>query len=324
MTSSTINDMKSYDELLVGSYYERITQNIDVLNEASAGTLRMVTDFVQGDFEKESFFKNFNGLSRRDDTSLSDANSVGISQDEDITVKLKRKFLVEATRDQFRSLGYSMEKFAQLCGEQMADETKQEALERLIASLDAALSAANTNNLNVSGDGNGGGITHLNVNKMLALMGDRSSGIKAFVMSGACFHAWAGNMLSGVAPQFNDSGISVYNGGVPTLSRPVIVTDSPTLTGANTYTILGLQEGAGEVKISEDPDVVFADVTGKENLIKRCQGEGAYNLSLRGHKWNIAGGGRNPSNAAVATASNWTRNVASHKDLPGTRLVVSQ
>ncbi|MET4294722.1 hypothetical protein ABIB06_006555 [Bradyrhizobium sp. LB8.2] len=323
--TTTRTNMVNYDEQFAGAHYERIMQNTNVFNAASNGALVMVNAFKQGDFDRESFFKNFTGLSRRDATSIADAVAATLGQEEDIAVKLKRKFLADTTRDAFRTMGYSMELYAQIMGEQMGDETRQEALERVIAALDAAMqNEGDTINLDVSGDGQNGKMSHVHVNNAMKKLGDKSSNVIALVMCGAAFHDWAGGMLGGVAPQFNDSGISVYNGGVPTLGRPVIVTDSPTLSANGKYTILGLQRGAGVVNISEQTDVVFDDITGKENLIKRCQAEGAYNLKLRGYKWNTVGGGNNPTSGTVATASNWTRNATSHKDLPGFRLVVSQ
>lgn len=321
MATSTINDMKVYDDLAVGAFYERISQNINAFNEASSGSLVLNAEFKQGDYAKQSFFKNFSGLSRRDDTSTSAASAAKLIQDENISVKLKRKFLAEVTRDSFRSLGLTMDDFAMMCGEQMADETRQEALERAISAIDAFLAAQTGNNLDVSGNGSNTQLSHINLNEALKLMGDKSSSIGAWVMSGAAFHALLGNMLGGTAPQFNDSGISVYNGGVPTLGRPVLVTDSATLNPSGKFVVLGLRDAAAIATITEATDVLIDDVSGGENLIKRFQAEAAYNLQLRGAKWS---GSRNPVSASVSTAGNWTANVTSNKDLPGVRLVVQQ
>jgi Major capsid protein 13-like len=54
-------------------------------------------------------------------------------------------------------------------------------------------------------------MSYVNLNQAMKLFGDSSSNIKLWVMSGAAYHDLLGNMLTGVAPQFNDSGISVYN-----------------------------------------------------------------------------------------------------------------
>ena len=42
-----------------------------------------------------------------------------------------------------------------------------------------------------------------------------------------------------------------------------------------------------------------------------------YNLRLRGCEWDIANGGANPNDAALATATNWDTVVADNKLLPG-------
>lgn len=316
--------MKPYDTLMVGGFYEGITQNTNAFNAASAGALRVLNEKVNNDYGKKSFFKNLDAVSRRDDTSTATANGIKLLMDEDISVKVKRKFgPVETTRDALRSQGIDPDQASYYAGLAMADGTKQEMLNTVVSALDAALSASN-NNIDVSGIANANQMSHLNLNKALALMGDNSSNVKLWVMSGAAYHALIGSMLSGTAPQFNDSGISVYNGGAPTLARPVLVTDSSALSPTDKFVILGLTENAAMLKISEDPEAISHVISGNENLITRFQGESAYNIQLKGYKWNIGSGGRNPAAAALNTASNWTKNVTSDKSLPGVRLVVSQ
>lgn len=324
MSTTKLSDVYAYDDLMATSFLERIAQNIDAFNGASKGCLQLLNQQITGDYEKRAFFKTISALSRRDVTSSADATATKFTMDENISVKVKRKYLAESDRGAFRSMGMSPEEASVLAGEAMADETRQEMLNTCIAALDAALSGQSEINLDVSGDGANSKLTHLNMNNVLAKMGDASSNIGLWVMSGAAFHALVGSMLGGNSPQFNDSGISVYNGGTPTLNRPVLVTDCSSLAPADKFVVLGLQNGAGLLKISEDPEAVSHIITGKENLITRFQGESAYNIQTKGFKWDTANGGANPTAAAVASSTNWDKNATSYKSLAGVRLVVAQ
>ncbi|WP_322884167.1 major capsid protein [Sinorhizobium medicae] len=325
MASTKLSDVFAYDMLMATSFYERITQNTDAFNGASAGALRMLNQALTGDYEKLAFFKNMTALTRRDVTSSSAVTPIKMTMDENISVKVKRKYgPVDVDRGAFRSMGMSPDEASVLAGQAMADEVKQEMLNTAIAALDAALSGQTEVNKDVSGAGSDNKMSHTNLNAALALMGDASSQVKLWVMNGAAHHALLGNMLGGTAPQFNDSGISVYNGDVPTLRRPVLVTDCDALGPTDKYVILGLTDAGALLKVSEEAETFSQDVLGNENVITRFQGESAYNIQLKGFKWDTTSGGANPAAATVATAGNWDKNVTSHKSLAGVRLVVAR
>lgn len=325
MPSTKLADVKAYDVLMATAFYERITQNIDAFNGASAGALRMLHQKLTGDYEKLAFFKNMTALSRRDVTSSAAVEPIKMTMDENISVKVKRKYgPVDVDRGAFRSMGMDPDEASVLAGQAMADEVKQEMLNTSIAALDAALSGQTEVNKDVSGAGSDAKMSHSNLNLALAQYGDKSSEIKLWVMSGAAGHALLGNMLTGQAPQFNDSGISVYNGGVPTLGRPIILTDCAALSPEGKYVVLGLTDAAALLKISEVAEAFSQEVLGGENIITRFQGESAYNIQLKGFKWDTQNGGTNPTAGTVATATNWDKNVTSHKSLAGVRLVVAQ
>ena len=75
--------------------------------------------------------------------------------------------------------------------------------------------------------------------------------------------------------------------------------------------------GAAEIALTEFPLAVLeGPKTGSDNLYFRWQAEYSYNLKLKGCAYNT-GTGANPTNAAVANASNWTTKVADNKLLPG-------
>ncbi len=116
--------------------------------------------------------------------------------------------------------------------------------------------------------------------------------------------------------------ITVQNDGkvaTVTLNRPVLVTDDASLfTGSPAvFTTLGLVENAAVLEDSEE-ELIYTDViTGNENIVARMQGEFAYNMGLKGFKWDTANGGINPTDATLGTGSNWDTVMDSFKDFAG-------
>jgi hypothetical protein len=324
MGIGVITDMKVYEDQVAGGFIERLAQNIQVFNGASAGTIALRSEDKTGDFAREAFWKLVTGMSRRDDTSTAAQEPKMLSQDEDITVKIKAKFDQFAmTEDSFYSSGRSPDEFVYVLGQQMADQMTQYMLNRTIASISTALSGVDELNLDVTGDGSSNKLDPMNLNRVIALMGDKQQRVSAWVMAGAGVNSLAGSMM-GTGVTYNDSGISVYGGGAPSLGKPIISVDTDTLAPEGKFVVLGLVKDAGVCFQSERVRSIFERKGGNENIIITGQGESAFNLGVKGFKWDTQNGGRNPNDAAVNTASNWDKVVTSHKDCAGVRLVTLQ
>ena len=109
-------------------------------------------------------------------------------------------------------------------------------------------------------------------------------------------------------------------------SGPVTNSDSLKIVSGGSgspvqYATLGLVPGAVEIEDTEQETVMAQIITGLQNITVRIQGEYAFNLGLRGFTWDTQNGGANPTDAAVATASNWDAAYASHKDFAGVKIV---
>jgi hypothetical protein len=123
------------------------------------------------------------------------------------------------------------------------------------------------------------------------------------------------------------SNFNVAQGSPLSLNRPIIVSDSSSLIAhlnspdVNDYYTLGLVADAAVVENSETEEVVIQDVTGLETLVVRYQGEYAYNLGLKGFKWDVTNGGSNPIAAALATGTNWDPAYTDVKDRAGVALM---
>jgi hypothetical protein len=61
-------------------------------------------------------------------------------------------------------------------------------------------------------------------------------------------------------------------------------------------------------------------VTGIENIARRWQAEYAYNVEVKGFKWDV-GVGVNPTDANLGASSSWDQVASDDKQTAGVRLV---
>lgn len=316
-------DLKYINPFVQTGITETLTQAAAGLFAASRGALLLSANQKPGDFETQTFFKNITGLiTRRDPTSLAVAPDTKLVQGEFSRVKLNRKIgPIAATRDSFRKAGLSRNAMDLVVGQQAGVAMQVDMLNTGIRSLRAALSADAASLV----DGSAGTINTAGTGGLvdaLAKRGDAAAGIVCWVMHSTTFFRLVKEQIAA-----NIGGVSgaVFADATPmTLGRPVLVTDSPDLVTANgvsagvdAYWTLGLTAGALLMEETEGTEVVTQDITGQENLVIRIQGEYAQNIGLKGYTWDMTNGGENPTNAALATGTNWDTAFADVKDRGG-------
>ena len=325
MAIGKASDFVVYPEQFFGGVIETLQQNADIFNAASNGTIQLVTKLHKGHYENESFFKALTSLvNRRDITSVAAVADTPLTQGEMIRVKINRKIgPVAQTLDAFRKVSMDPGEMSFILGQQTGVAVALDYVNTALLALDAALSGVAGLNYDASGltSPESATITHTNLVRTMAKMGDASNRISAWVMHSKPFFDLMENV---VADKVGEIATTVIYGGTPaTFGRPVIVTDSPSLattTSAGTkYHILGLTQGAVVVEESEERQIVSDIITGLENLVMRVQGEYAFNLGMKGFTWDTTGG-INPTNAALGTAANWDAAMADIKNLAGIRL----
>lgn len=325
MAIGKASDLKVYNEEFQGGLWEGITQNTSAFNGASLNAIRLVTADKRGDYEKEAFYKSISGLiTRRDTTSVSSATDLALSQDELISVKVNRKIGPAAqTLDAFRKIAKDQREMSFILGKMIGEKKAQDLLNTGILAVEAAIQGQTALNLDITGETTKTLTTDALV-RGLAKFGDAASRIVAWVMHSKPFFNLIGSQIADKVVNVADK---VVYGAVPaTLGRPVIVTDAPGLTDANgsaadTYNIMGLVEGAVIVTESEQSDIISEIVTGLENLVFRIQGEYAFNVQIKGFKWDVSNGGPNPLDTALGTTTNWDKAATDDKDLSGVRIV---
>ncbi len=318
-----------YPDLVHGGMVETLVQNTDAFNAASRNTIRLVTNRRRGDFAQESFFKNVSSLINRRTVAGSPENpsvaSNPVPMDEHISVKLNRRIgPIDQTFDSFRKLGddTDLEVLSFLLGEQIAKAVQVDQLDAGLRALVASITNVSSTLVD-RGPANSPQNT-LNTDTLvdgLATFGDGGSRVVLWVMHSKPFYDLVKNQITA-----NIDGISNFNvmEAMPvTLNRPVLVTDSASLVSVeaspevNQYTTLGLTADAVVLEDSEE-EMLYSDViTGKDNIVARLQGEFAYNVGVKGFRWDPANGGVNPDDTALATGSNWDAVMDDIKDNAG-------
>lgn len=331
MATTLYSDLKVYDEQFQGAFIETVMQNVDAFNAASFGALVLNDRPLRGHYEKEAFWDERvsagSALARRDTTSTSTVTAVKLTQGEFVGVKLNRRVgPIETTLDAFRkaidggmSPDEASRRFSRVIGVQIAKAMPQEMLNRALAALEAKLDSVSA----LEHDATDGTLASTDLASGLKKFGDAADEIIAFVMHSGPYWDLVGNQITNAIYRAN--GVRIMDGVPATLGRPVIVTDSTSLvesdgvsSGVDAYSTLGLTRMAAELVFSEPPVAALeGPQTGKQNLVWTWQSEYAYNLKLRGCTWDTSNGGENPTDASVATATNWDTEVADNKLLPG-------
>jgi hypothetical protein len=321
MAAGTKSDFVIYHEEFFGGWTETAMQNADVFNAASRGTIRLVPQRAKGDYEKESFMKEISSLiTRRDVASVSAATDLKMEQGEGVAVKINRKIGPAAnTRDSFKKIAADPSKFSFLLGQQWGAATLVDMVNSAIRAATAALSGQTAVKVDYSATGT---ILHSYLAEALAKFGDNAKSIICWCMHSKQYYDLVKQAMTDKITNIAD--VAIVEGTTPTLGRPTIITDDSSLIVSGTpnkYICLGLVGNGAVVTESEDRDVESQVITGYENLLIRVQGEYAYNLRVKGFTWDVTNGGANPTNAAVATATNWDKVAADNKSLAGVYLL---
>lgn len=322
-TATQKGDLKYINPFIQTGITETLTQAAAGMFEASRGALVLNSAQKPGDFEKLAYFQNIAGLiTRRDPTSLAIAPDTKLTQADYSRVKINRKIgPVASTRDAFRKAGMSRDAMDLVVGQQAGVAMQVDMLNTGLRSLRGALS----NDPATLVDGSADTINTAGANGLitaLARRGDAASGLICWVMHSKTFFDLVKEQIA--ADIQGVSGLVFAQASPLTLGRPVLVTDSPDLVvkdgvqaGVDAYFTLGLTAGALLMEETEGTEVITQDVTGQENLIVRIQGEYAQNIGMKGYSWDTTNGGENPTNAALATGTNWDSVFADLKDRAG-------
>lgn len=304
-----LSDMKVFNEYLKNATIETLAQDVEKFNAASAGAIRLTTQGIDGDFLQESFWAGLHGAQRRVDRYTSNGNqaSTALAQKQYDAVKVAGGFgpiLWEPS--QLAWIQKSPEEALEVISRNLSEAIVADQLNTVIAALVAAISnqAAATNDVSDTA-----GVTYAAINAAHAKFGDASGRLVAQVMNGVTFHDLIGKNLTNAQQLFRAGDVTI----VDILGKAVIVTDSPALYSAAVATpaapakqrVLSLADGAGMVMDGSDLITNIQTVNGKQRIETTFQADYTFGLALKGYTWDTANGGKSPSDAELATGSNW-------------------
>jgi len=163
------------------------------------------------------------------------------------------------------------------------------------------------------------------VNDSHALFGDHSPLLVAQVMDGVSYHGFIGQNLANGQTLFQAGNVRV----VDILGRTVVVTDAPALYSAAIVDpatpakrrVLSLASNAATVSDSRDIISNIETSNGQTRIETTLQIDYTFGLGLKGYTWDETNGGKSPTDAELATGSNWDKVATSIKHTAGVMAV---
>lgn len=312
----SLTNMQVFNQYIMPATIETLAQMIDKFNAASRGAIRLTTTGFDGDFLQESFFASIHAAQRRVDRYASNGTPsvTDLSQLKLSAVKVAGGFgPIRFEPSQLTWLSKPTAEGIEVASRNFAEALLKDQLNTAIAALVAAISNQSTAKNDVSATG---GINYSAINTTHALFGDHSTSLVAQVMTGQVYHKLIGQNLTNTPQLFQAQNVQV----VDILGKAVIVTDAPSLFASGTpdlQKVLSLTDSAAIVFDGGDIISNIQTNNGKERIETTMQVDYTFGLSLKGYTWDESNGGKSPTDAELATGSNWDKVATSIKHTAG-------
>ncbi|EPG9648683.1 major capsid protein [Acinetobacter baumannii] len=312
MTTTVNSDMIIYNQLAQTAYLERLQDNLNVFNQASNGAIVYRNEIIEGDFNKEAFYKVGGSIKHRDVNSTAKVVPEKIGSGESVGVKVPYKYGPYAsTEEAFKRRARTPEEFAMILGYDLADALVAGRLQYSLASLKAAISS----NPDMVAKGSIAVDGRKALTRGMRKFGDKFGRISLWVMNSDTYFDIVDDAIT--KQIYGESEIVIYGGLPGTLGKPVLVTDA---VGDNDA--FGLQYGAVTVTESQVPGFRAYDINDEENLAIGMRAEGTFNLDILGYSWDTSKG-ENPDLTLLGSSANWKKHATSNKMTAGTLLDLS-
>lgn len=313
----SLADMKVYNDEIVGTTIELLGQKTDQFNAASGGAIVLSTAAWMGDFSKESFFNQIAAAKRRVDryAAIATQAATALTQGEHVGVKVAGGFgpvLFEPA--QITWLSKDPEVAIRAISEGFSDALLADQLNTAVGAAVAAVSgqAALVNDVSATA-----GISLQALNGSHAKFGDQSQLLVTDVMTGATWHNLVGKALDNDNQLFVSGNVMV----VDVLGKRYVISDIPALLETGTPDKAKvLSVVASGIVVDNASDIISNIETsnGKTRIETTWQADYSFGLKLKGYSWDVANGGKSPTDAELFTASNWDKAVAENKHTLGT------
>ena len=311
----SLSQLQRFNDQVYTMVTEMVDQNVRLFNDASNGGLILKSGANPGDYSDEALWaKVANMVIRRDVYASGTVPSASLAHLLKTSVKVAAG-TPEISIDQAALdwINRDPDEYALVISEQLAEDILADMLNVAISSCVAATGAVTE----CVYDATAGTADLSTLNSGAALFGDASSKINVWCMHSKVMHDIWGAAIANANQLFSYGTVQVLQDA---FGRPLIMSDSPALVTAgapDTYHTIGLVQGGVIVEDNGDFNSETPVATGNTNIKRTFQAEWSYNLGIKGYAWDKAAGGASPSDAALATATNWDRYATSHKDLAG-------
>ena len=315
--------MQVFNEYFMPAIIETLAQDIQKFNAASAGSIVLSPAGFDGDHFQESFWKAVHTAQRRVDryAAQADATPTDLQQGQIASVKVAGGFgPIRFEPAQMTWLNKPTAEGIEVASRNFAEALLQDQINTAIAALVAAIG---NNSAMVNDVSSSGVLTYRALNGAHAKFGDRSADLIANVMNGAAYHSLIDQNLANGQNLFQAGGVTV----VDILNKRVVITDAPALSVAAAgetpakVRALGLVSGAATVSDAGDVITNIETKNGKTRIETTLQSDYSFGLGLRGYTWDMANGGKSPTDAKIATGSNWDKVATDNKHTAGVMAV---
>ena len=299
-----ITDMKVFVDNARELVFEKLGQQIEKFNAASNNTLQLSSDGFSGDFFERSFYNSLAASRRRVDRYAANGavSATALAQSKAVEVKVAGGFgPIIFEPSQMAWISSNPAEALNVISNSMTEAILQDQINSAIAALVAAISNQAAAKNDVSGSS---AVTQIALNNTDAKFGDSSSLLVARIMRGATYHKLIGQNLVNASTLFNSGNVTV----VDILGKPIVITDAPALYVAGTPNkeiVLTLVSGAIVIGGTSDLITNVATTNGKERIETTFQGDYTFTMKMLGYSWDTANGGKSPTDAEIATGTNW-------------------
>tara|TARA_R110000765_G_scaffold227467_1_gene331316 strand:+ start:433 stop:1398 length:966 start_codon:yes stop_codon:yes gene_type:complete len=313
----SLTNMQVYNDEIQTNTIELLAQMTSQFNGASNGAIVLTSTGNAGDFAREAFWANLSGAQRRVDRYAANGAqaATSLTQAELVSVKVAGGFgpiLLEPSQLTWlqRSPGEAISAIAQSFADALLADQLNTAVMAGVAAVENV--AALVNDVSATG-----GVTQVALNGSHAKFGDMSQLLATDVMTGSVYHRLIGEALANAVQLFVSGNVTV----VSLLGKAIVVSDIPALFEAgapNKDKVLSLT--AGGIIVSDNGDLVSNMETnnGKERIETTWQSDYTFQIGLKGYAWDVTNGGKSPTDAEIATGTNWDKAVTANKHTAGT------
>lgn len=302
----SLSQMQVFNDYIMPATIVSLDQQIAAFNGASGGAITLSTEGMTGDFMRESFFASLAAARRRVDRYASNASqsATDLTELKGTKVKVAGGFgPVRYEPAQMTWLQRPTQQGVAAASTAFAELLLQDQLNTAIAAGVAAIenNAAVVNDVSASA-----GMTYGAINGAHAKFGDASGRIAANIMTGTVAHKLIGDNLTNAERLFVQGDVTV----IGLLGKAIVITDAPALYEAGTPNkskVLGLVNGAIQVEGASDIISNVETTNGQTRIETTMQVDYSFTLGMKGYGWDEANGGKSPTDAELATGTNWDK-----------------